>query len=286
MIQKKIEAISKIPTLPDVAVKLMQKTTDSSKVNTSDIVKIIQKDTSLVSNVLKLVNSPFYNRGRSIGNLNQAIVFLGFKELRNLVISISIFSIYNSKNVNEDFKTIWHHLTNTAVVSQYISQLLDFKSENVFIASLIHDLGQLLLAQNCMELVQEFNKLKTDNYEADKEIEEDVYGMSHEDIGVYAATLWSLPKNIIELVQHHHSTEITDELLMDLKVLQLANYYTHEYEKQAVGEKIKDFSKFPLVEAFAEEHSEHDFLNTNSTFSQYIAKFLDSSKEKNGIMYH
>jgi HD-like signal output (HDOD) protein len=286
MIQKKIEAISKIPTLPDIAVKLMQKTTDASKVNTSDIVKIIQKDTSLVSNVLKLVNSPFYNRGRSIGNLNQAIVFLGFKELRNLVISISIFSIYNSKNVNEDFKSIWHHLTNTAVVSQYVSQLLDYKSENVFIASLIHDLGKLLLAQNCSELVTDYNKRKTEHLETDKALEVEIFGMSHEDIGVYAATLWSLPENIIELVQSHHSVEISSSLTMDLKVLQLANYYTHAYEEQKHGNKLTDFSKFPLVEAFAEEHSEHDFLNANSTFSQYIAKFLDSSKEKNGIMYH
>lgn len=286
MIQKKIEAISKIPTLPDIAVKLMQKTTMASKVNTSDIVQIIQQDTSLVSNILKLVNSPFYNRGRSIGNLNQAIVFLGFKELRNLVISVSIFSIYNSKNVNEEFKSVWHHSTNTAIVSQYLIQLLDHKSENIFISSLIHDIGKLLIAQNCRDLMADYIKKRTGNKEKDKVLEEELFGMSHEDIGVYAATLWSLPEDIITLIQNHHNTTVPERLIRDLQILQLADYYVHAYEKYQEDSLLKDLSRFPLVESFADENKEHDFLNINSTFSQYIMKFLDSNKGKGGMIYH
>lgn len=285
-VHKKIEAISKIPTLPEIAITIMKKTSTKSSSSISEISKLIQKDMSLTSNVLKLVNSPFYNVGKSIGNLQQALVMLGTNEIRNLVISISLYSIYQSKNISEGFKKIWQHSMNTALVSQYISQSINIKSERLFIGALIHDIGWLLIHQNYQDLATEYDARKSNDFEYNRALEVELFGMTHEQIGTYAATLWGLPENIFCLVENHHIEDVGIDDLTEISILQLANFYTdlHALQKSSPYESvIADY--YPLIETFSEKYPEQDFLNTKGDFFQYVFTLLNSSSDTN-LSYH
>ena len=285
-VQKKIEAISKIPTLPEIAISIMKKTASESGSSISEISKLIQKDTSLTTNVLRLVNSPFYNIGKSIGNLQQALVILGTNEIRNLVISISLYSIYQSKNINDGFKKVWEHSMTTALVSQYISQTISFKSDLLFISSLLHDIGWLLIHQNYKELADKYEEQRTEDIETNILLEEELFGMRHEKIGAYAATLWGLPDDILTLIECHHAESVDEKYRDVLSVLQLADYYTEYYmlkKEDEFEEPIMEY--FPLIESFSEKYPKLDFLNEKSEFFKQIISLLSTSKELK-LTYH
>jgi HD-like signal output (HDOD) protein len=285
-IHKKIESVSKIPTLPEIAVNIMKKTSEDSNSSISEIANLIQKDASLTSNVLKLVNSPFYNTGKSIGNLHQALVILGTIEIRNLVISISLYSIYQSKKISPGFKRIWKNSFNTALVSQYISQTISHRSEQLFISSLLHNIGLILIHQNVINLATEFDENRSNQYLKDKVFEEQLFGTTHEQLGTYAATLWGFPESILFLIENHHQKVLHPEYQRELEVLQLANFYSEYHHEMQENQFVNlDMDFFPMVENLAEEFPEHDFLNPESEFFQQIMTLLDGSGEFN-LNYH
>jgi len=97
-IVKKIESM---PTLPTVTFQVMEITADSNS-SANDLVKIISPDVSLTAKILKIANSPLYGLTREISSLQHALTVLGFKEIRNLVISTA--AVENFKDIEQDGK--------------------------------------------------------------------------------------------------------------------------------------------------------------------------------------
>ena len=57
---------------------------------------MVQADQILVSRMLRLANSPFYNRGNKIQNIRQTITRLGFKTVRSMVAMAFADSIFST----------------------------------------------------------------------------------------------------------------------------------------------------------------------------------------------
>ena len=88
--------IGKLPTLPGVAVKIlqaMQRETPSIAENA----QVISADAPLSAKVLKAVNSPFYGLSNKITSVHQAMVFLGLNAVKNLALSFSLLSGFAPK---------------------------------------------------------------------------------------------------------------------------------------------------------------------------------------------
>ena len=88
-----ISKINSIPTLPTVACKVMEITADPNS-SANDLTKVILPDISLSTKLLKMANSTFFGATRGVNSLQHAITVLGFKEVRNLVISAVVFESF------------------------------------------------------------------------------------------------------------------------------------------------------------------------------------------------
>jgi hypothetical protein len=68
----------------------------------------------------------------------------------------------------------------------------------------MHDIGWLVLAARQFDQLNEVLKIARRDRRAVHEVEKEILGLTHADIGSYLLHLWGLPSRIVEAVELHH----------------------------------------------------------------------------------
>jgi HD-like signal output (HDOD) protein len=113
-----------LPTLPDVAVKVMS-IIDAPEINSSDLCRAISRDSGISIRLIKLANSAHFGRSIKITTLQQAVVRLGFRQVRSLVIAMAMEQLFISTDsvIHNKLQSIWHdsiRITSTAMAYDFI----------------------------------------------------------------------------------------------------------------------------------------------------------------------
>jgi len=120
---KGLDSVADLPTLPNIVLKVnnLLKDHDSS---IKELGKTIETDQAMVSKILRLVNSTFYGFRSKIRNIPHAIIILGFNNIRNALVSVSIIKTFSGKKGFEgfDITEFWRHSVAVAVISKYLSE--------------------------------------------------------------------------------------------------------------------------------------------------------------------
>ena len=77
-----------IPPLPDLVARLLG-LLNRQETEPADLEELLQNDQVLVAKMLAMVNSPFYGLNRAIGTIKEAVMVLGFRGVRSLVLATS-----------------------------------------------------------------------------------------------------------------------------------------------------------------------------------------------------
>ena len=106
------------------------------------------RDPALCTRLLKLVNSAYYGFDRKISSLTQAVVILGFNEVRSVAMSAIVIDAFQRK-AGFDYRAFWIHAVGTAATASALAKQLDRSGdEDGFVCGLLHDLGRLVLVAN------------------------------------------------------------------------------------------------------------------------------------------
>jgi putative nucleotidyltransferase with HDIG domain len=194
-----------IPTLPVVAMTVNNMINDPNS-SSSDIAELLKKDQVLTAKILRLANSTYYGIPGGVADVQRALAFLGFNTLAQLVLSLSVFSLFSTFD-NQDFSMMdfWRHALATAVCSELLAKRLKFaKPEEAFTCGLLHDIGKLVLHEidpgRLMSIVHEASRRKCSFVEVEREW--DLPGHSY--LGEVIATKWGLPQVIRLSIRYHH----------------------------------------------------------------------------------
>lgn len=194
-----------LPSLPDVASRLL---TLMSKEDTelADVASLISQDVALCSKVIKVSNSAFYNFPQQITSIQQAVSVLGTNAVRSLVLSFSFLSLSKPKGATRfDFNTFWQRSLASAVSARLIlGQLPGANVEQAFLAGLLQNLGELVLACTVPEkfeaVLEELEKGERDQCE----IERELLQLDHARIGYEVSHYWSFPSALSLPILYHH----------------------------------------------------------------------------------
>ena len=142
--------ITEISTLPYIAVRVMKIANDPDS-GVHEIKDVVEADPALSARILRCVNSSAYAMQTKITNLQQAIAYLGVKQICNLVMTASVSSVFQ-KDVSigrYNRKQLWRHLVAVGVCARMIARRMRLRHfEDVFLAGLLHDLGIILEDQH------------------------------------------------------------------------------------------------------------------------------------------
>lgn len=224
-----LEKLEDIPTLPMVANKVTELINDPNS-SSADIAEVLKKDQVLTAKVLKLINSPYYGIPGGVTDVKRALAFLGFNTLAQLVLSVSIFSLFSEKEVSKfSLYKFWKHALATAVASEAIARKIEYPHpEECFTCGLLHDIGKIVLYQinndEFMKIVEYAEERESTFVEAENALEIPPHGY----LGEYIAQKWRLPMVIRMCIRYHHfDTSKMDSILENLKpaihIVRLAN---------------------------------------------------------------
>lgn len=200
-----LEKLKDIPTLPYVAIAVNDLINNPNS-SSAEIAKVLKKDQVLTAKILRLVNSSYYAIPGGVTDVQRALAFLGFNTLAQLVLSVSVMSVFPNFEKDEFSMTdFWKHALGTAVCSEIIAKRLKLaKPEEVFTCGLLHDIGKLVLNQidsdRFTQAVKQASERKCSFHEVEKEW--DLPGHSY--LGDVIAARWGLPQIIRLAIRYHH----------------------------------------------------------------------------------
>ncbi|MCF7802890.1 MAG: HDOD domain-containing protein [Candidatus Marinimicrobia bacterium] len=227
-IETKIGNVGSLPTLPDVVVKITE-LVNSPNSSMRQIESVIEVDPVLSSTVLKVVNSSFYGMAQEISALRLALVILGIKEIKNLVLSLSVFRLFSGKTYKQDFnlKDFWHHSATTGQIAKTLSQRLNLQfAGEEFVGGLIHDIGKVVLFKTLDDEYIEVMKYAREKRARLHQVEMDTFGFHHGHVGGWLGEKWHLPKKLIATVVYHNNPKKTPEYQQLVGIVSLASALT------------------------------------------------------------
>ena len=229
---KKLDSISDLPSLPNIVVKvnnMLQEYDTPIK----ELSKTIETDQAIVTKILRLVNSTFYGFRSKIKNIPHAIIILGFSNIRNAVVSVSIITTFSGKKTLEafDITDFWKHSIAVAVTSRYLAEQSKLDSpDDCFVAGLLHDIGKVVLSQDFAEFFSQVWELVKGNGLSFYEAEKKVLPANHAQIGGYLAKKWQFPASLTDSITYHHAITKTVSNLNQLIIVHTANSIVNNYQ--------------------------------------------------------
>jgi len=219
--------IKDLPTLPSVLGKILSTAADPDS-SALDLGQHIAADQSLSATLLKLVNSAYYGFYRQISSVTQAIVMLGFLEVRNLTLTATAFRTLSKSTSDYDRAQLWRHSLATAMAAERLAKLAKLEKEGTFEAGLLHDFGKVALDMLYPDAFRQAAKMAHGEKEFMHVAEHEVFGLDHAEIGGLLGEHWNLPETVVEAVRCHHSPEEATKTPVLTHLVHIANYVTYQ----------------------------------------------------------
>jgi len=202
-IKRITQSLISLPTLPTVAAQLFE-LVDDEKCERKALEQIVSADPVLAARLLKTSNAG----GESVTGIHSAISKLGFEQVKDMSLEISMSRVFELKNTAVDLQKFWDHFSAVGIVARIAAQEYEPDlASDAFTAGLLHDIGKIVLLQYMnKEFEQTINLSKSSScelYLAEKEL----LGVDHGQIGSWLAENWRLPRAISEVMQYHHDLE-------------------------------------------------------------------------------
>jgi HD-like signal output (HDOD) protein len=210
-----IGRIRQLPARPQVFARL-QVVMALPEAAAREVARVIASDTALTLKVLQIANSAFFRRARRISSIEQAVQYLGFQTVRNLVMCAEVFSRWpgRMRHAAVDLDDLQMHAQRTAAVTQAITAGTQFCDDTV-LAALLHDIGYWVLIQECPRELEQAVELALAAGVPLPQAEQEILGASHAEIGAYLLAIWGLPYAVVEAVAHHHRPERVKSATLD-----------------------------------------------------------------------
>jgi putative nucleotidyltransferase with HDIG domain len=267
------QALDSLPTLPIVAMRIGE-VIHAKNVTVQQVAEILRTDPATSAKLLRLVNSPYFGVPGGISDVSRAIPFVGFNTLYQLVLSISVLELLDSRAAGFDPRALWMHSLTAATAARELAKELHHPDPgSCFTAALLHDMGKIALA-----------KVDPDNYAKvnasvaagmSMHEAEALHGViAHDKIGHQLAKLWRFPASLAVPIEQHHnvrSAEVRARLPPQLRaateIVAAADYVSalciHSFDDH-VGTEDGHADVLPLIRSNGFTSSQLDKLKTQT----------------------
>ena len=211
-----VQKVKNLPPVSQAALKLISLLEKSSGDN-SEIVQVLKYDNVLTAKLLQACNSSAFSLEESVASVDQAVLILGYKQILHIVMTLAFRGVMaiSSVSYTMQMNDLWQHSLVSAIAAEIVIKEvpeLEAKANVAFTASLLHDIGKLVLAltltpPQLAEIRDCTERKQISGWAAEKE----VLGVDHGEVGAALLKSWRLPETIIEAVGNHHRPTVKPE---------------------------------------------------------------------------
>jgi len=264
-----INKIDKLPTIPVIAHEILNVVGDET-VSVNKIESIVENDPAISGKILSVANSAFFGTKQAVKTLDNAIMRIGFNNVKNIALGISIMTVFDEGKRHSviDYQRIFNHSVSVGFIAKRLSEELKLgTADEIFINGILHDVGFLVLSryfgENYKNVIENLY-----NGQPLLEAEKNVLGFDHADMGAWLANQWQLPNNIKDSIEFHHSPSRAKRSLKHVSVTHVADYIS---TKNILSPVDKD-PRYPLDPAALEVLgiNEEDLNDIESRMVGYV----------------
>ncbi len=225
-IQDLLGNVEQLISLPAAYVRLNELVEDPTS-SADEIAHVITQDVALTARLLRVANSPLYGLSTQIDTVSRAVTVLGTQQVRDLALATSACKSFDGiPNELVSMESFWEHSILCALCARTLAlECLKRQREAVFVAGLLHDIGQLVLYRSLPDLSRQ--TLEACLYGPDEleseEAEREIIGFDHAEVGGELARSWSLPSSLQECITYHHDPAQAKQHRVETAIVHIAN---------------------------------------------------------------
>jgi putative nucleotidyltransferase with HDIG domain len=224
--QELLKKFKGVKTLPHVAIRLSKLISDDST-PMAKFEEVIRMDPTLVLRLLQMVNSPYYGLRQKVDSISRAVVYIGMKNLRNMIVIEALKEIFKSGKEEDVFSRtkLWLHCAAVSICGQMITErIFQQKGEDAFLCGILHDIGLILEDQMEHDLFSQSLVAWQEDSRSLIECEREIIGTDHCSLGFALAKDWKFPLEVQETIKRHHDTPKDVDPSSLLGTIQIAEF--------------------------------------------------------------
>lgn len=274
-VQDIVSRVKDLPTIPAAALAVMREA-DSSTCTARSVADHISRDQALSARVLRLSNSAYYGLSRQVTDLQEAVVVLGMRSVRNLAVIAATYP-WMSKPVSGymlEPLAMWKHSFGVAVGSQLIAKKSAAADPDLaFTAGLLHNIGKVALSVWIdKKLAMMLNYANKDGLTFN-EVERKIVGFDHCEIGAYLGEMWDLPPSLISPIRYHHEPSLCEPNSLVVDCVHVADFLTMMLGLGLGGDGLRYELDMRAIERLKISTEELDYLTAD-----FIAAYENYTK--------
>lgn len=226
-----VEETSTVYSLP-LFYERLSEAINHPRCSTYDISKIITEDQGLTARLLRLANSPMFGCYAKVESITKAVTIIGTQQLRDLALAASVMGIF--KGIPEELlnmASFWKHCVACGIIARTLAVYRrESNVERLFVAGMLHDVGQVVLAAARPEMSRELLETQRDTGRLYLELEREQLGFDHAELGGALLKKWKIPSSIGEPVACHHTPGAAEQFRLEASLIHLADIICQSME--------------------------------------------------------
>lgn len=205
--------------LPDSVTRL-KACLDDSAASMDDVGQIISLDPALTAQILKVANSALYKFRNEITTLTKALQVIGTRAAYDLALAYGVSQAFKDVEAKViDLDRFWEQSVSAGLLAKFIGEQKKHREpERLFLAGLLHNIGELVIASQAPKVAQRCTAFNTRVTPA--ELQQAICGFSYAELSAELIKEWGIPQAIYAPIFTLHSTEASTDL--DVRILRLA----------------------------------------------------------------
>ena len=206
-----LASVGDVSPLPGTVARLVE-VINNPRSTPKDIVEVIRYDQAVTSQMLRLCNSAYFGLQREVQSLDDAVRLLGTMKVLHLLMAVHGKALLADRHSGYGMEpgVLWKHSVAVALAASILGGRVS--PDNVgsaFTAGLLHDIGKVVLNEYVGQEFARIARMVTEEHISFAEAENQVLGVSHEEIGEKVAQKWKLPEALVRCIRHHHRPQRT-----------------------------------------------------------------------------
>lgn len=192
----------RLPPAPRILPKLLRLLSDPQS-ELSEIVDLVSFDPGLTSKLLRACNNAFAGASEPVPDIGQAVHRLGWDAVYRLVAAACCSAVYPATSSSSAASALWQNSVVSAFAAELMASDLGLDRGSLFTAALLHDIGQMILAEHWRE---RYWQLVSDSRSIPDQLrrsERERFELDHGELGGRVLAHWNFPSPIVSGVWQH-----------------------------------------------------------------------------------
>lgn len=228
-ITRRINACPKLASLQSINRALGDLVRSEGSLN-SQIAEVIRRDPSLSARLLRMVNSVYFGLSARVNNIEEAVFFLGLRQIRELSMATPVIEeleqLQRNASATLPWKDLWTHSIGTAILTREIlaSTTLHIDDDTDYLIGLLHNVGKVVMAYAFPDELRTLMATPAATPTDYTLLERQLIGWDHAKIGAHYIERHHLAEEIFIAVHYHNDPDRAPRHRLFAAAVQIADH--------------------------------------------------------------